>query len=174
MYTIEQPSSLQEDILRSHYSTKPAKTRSIADGQSQHSFSNNSGRYPLSPAFTSNLAASRQGNTINKTLTQFIAIFRISELRQSRQSLAMQSERMSRASHVPPIHGAAHSVTSSTRRSRPRSRSRDHGRPSSRYSTAGSTHTLNNYCDNSDNWTDHDMDIYMARNPTTRNGLVPL
>ncbi|XP_033150799.1 leucine-rich repeat and fibronectin type-III domain-containing protein 3 isoform X2 [Drosophila busckii] len=44
----------------------------------------------------------------------------------------------------------------------------------SRYSTAGSTHTLNNYCDTSDNWTDHDMDIYMARNPTTRNGLVPL
>ncbi|XP_075153597.1 leucine-rich repeat and fibronectin type-III domain-containing protein hattifattener isoform X2 [Haematobia irritans] len=43
-----------------------------------------------------------------------------------------------------------------------------------RYSTAGSTHTLNNYCDTSDNWTDHDMDIYMARNPTTRNGLVPL
>ena len=42
------------------------------------------------------------------------------------------------------------------------------------YSTAGSTHTLNNYCDTSDNWTDHDMDIYMARNATTRNGLVPL
>ncbi|XP_037957059.1 uncharacterized protein LOC119686996 isoform X2 [Teleopsis dalmanni] len=46
------------------------------------------------------------------------------------------------------------------------------GKP--RYSTAGSTHTLNNYCDTSDNWTDHDMEIYMARNPTTRNGLVPL
>lgn len=43
-----------------------------------------------------------------------------------------------------------------------------------RYSQAGSTHTINNYCDTSDNWTDHDMDIYMARNPTTRNGLVPL
>ncbi|XP_049305999.1 leucine-rich repeat and fibronectin type-III domain-containing protein 2 isoform X2 [Bactrocera dorsalis] len=42
------------------------------------------------------------------------------------------------------------------------------------YSQAGSTHTINNYCDTSDNWTDHDMDIYMARNPTTRNGLVPL
>lgn len=63
MYTIEQPSSLQDDMLRSHYSTKPTKTRSIADGQSQNSFSNNSGRYPLSPAFTSNLAASRQGKT---------------------------------------------------------------------------------------------------------------
>lgn len=44
----------------------------------------------------------------------------------------------------------------------------------SRYSLAGSTHTLNNYCDTSDNWTDHDMEIYMARNATTRNGLVPL
>lgn len=43
-----------------------------------------------------------------------------------------------------------------------------------RYSTAGSTHTLNNYCDTSDNWTENDMEIYMARNPTTRNGLVPL
>lgn len=85
----------------------------------------------------------------------------------------MQSDRMSRASHIPAHHHAPHSVQSSTRRSRPRSRSRDH-RTSSRYSTAGSTHTLNNYCDNSDNWTDHDMDIYMARNPTTRNGLVPL
>lgn len=48
--------------------------------------------------------------------------------------------------------------------------------PPHSYSTAGSTHTLNNYCDTSDNWTDHDMDIYMARNPTTRNGggMVPL
>ncbi|XP_045471867.1 leucine-rich repeat and fibronectin type-III domain-containing protein 5 isoform X2 [Harmonia axyridis] len=90
------------------------------------------------------------------------------DLRQSRQSLAMQSDRLSTRL------GPAHSVASSTRRSRPRSRSRDHNRPSSRYSIAGSTHTLNNYCDNSDNWTDHDMEIYMARNPTTRNGLVPL
>ncbi|XP_044750753.1 leucine-rich repeat and fibronectin type III domain-containing protein 1-like protein isoform X2 [Coccinella septempunctata] len=90
------------------------------------------------------------------------------DLRQSRQSLAMQSDRLSTRL------GPAQSVASSTRRSRPRSRSRDHNRPSSRYSIAGSTHTLNNYCDNSDNWTDHDMEIYMARNPTTRNGLVPL
>lgn len=46
---------------------------------------------------------------------------------------------------------------------------------STSYSTAGSTHTLNNYCDTSDNWTDHDMDIYMARNATARNGgMVPL
>lgn len=92
-------------------------------------------------------------------------------MRQSRQSLTMQSDRMS--TRGPSHHGPSHSVASS-RRSRPRSRSRDYNRPGSRYSTAGSTHTLNNYCDNSDNWTDHDMDIYMAGNPTTRNGLVKL
>ncbi|KAK9712738.1 hypothetical protein QE152_g24724 [Popillia japonica] len=97
--------------------------------------------------------------------------FSSKDLRQSRQSLAMHSDRMMKA---PSHHGPPHSVTSSTRRSRPRSRSRDHHRPGSRYSITGSTHTLNNYCDNSDNWTDHDMEIYMARNPTTRNGLVPL
>lgn len=86
----------------------------------------------------------------------------ISELRQSRQSLAV-SERMSRVSYP--------SVATHTRQ-RSRSRSRDHTgtavpRPGSRYSTAGS-----HYGDQ-DNWTDHDMDIYMARN-TTRSGLVPL
>ncbi|XP_066141258.1 uncharacterized protein haf [Euwallacea fornicatus] len=151
MYTVEQPPSLDE--LRSHFNAKN-KARSIADGQSQNSFSNHSGRYLTSNAFPNNLLASRQ------------------DLRLSRQSLAMQSERMS--TRMLSHHGPAQSIASSSRRSRPRSRSRDHQRPSSRYSTAGSTHTLNNYCDNSDNWTDHDMEIYMARNPTTRNGLVPL
>lgn len=91
----------------------------------------------------------------------------IAELRQSRQSLAV-SERMSRVSY-PGTH------THQRPRQRSRSRSRDHTgtalpRPGSRYSTAGS---LNNYGEH-DNWTDHDMDIYMARNPTTRGGLVPL
>ncbi|KAK9712739.1 hypothetical protein QE152_g24724 [Popillia japonica] len=152
MYALDQPSSLQDD-LRSHFSSKGNKARSIADGQSQHSFSNHSGRYMASNVFPNNLLTSRQ------------------DLRQSRQSLAMHSDRMMKA---PSHHGPPHSVTSSTRRSRPRSRSRDHHRPGSRYSITGSTHTLNNYCDNSDNWTDHDMEIYMARNPTTRNGLVPL
>lgn len=50
------------------------------------------------------------------------------ELRQSRQSLAAASERMSRASYAGSIHGGGggpQSVASSTRRSRPRSRSRD-------------------------------------------------
>uniref|UniRef100_A0A182QIT2 LRRCT domain-containing protein n=1 Tax=Anopheles farauti TaxID=69004 RepID=A0A182QIT2_9DIPT len=147
---------------------KVGKARSIADGQSHHSFSNHSQRGYLGSAFPSNLVNSRP------------------ELRQSRQSLAAASERMSRASYAGSIvHGPAHSIASSTRRTRPRSRSRDQlsgahihthqHRPGSRYSTAGSTHTLNNYCDTSDNWTDHDMDIYMARNPTARNGgMVPL
>lgn len=44
------------------------------------------------------------------------------------------------------------------------------------FSQHGSTHNLNNnYCDTSDNWTDHDMDIYMARNSTARNnGMGPI
>ncbi|KAJ8960950.1 hypothetical protein NQ318_020251, partial [Aromia moschata] len=157
MYTVDQPPSLEE--MRSPYGTKGPKARSVADGQSQHSFSNHSGRYLTSNAFPNNLLASRQ------------------DLRQSRQSLAMPTERMSArmGAHLGSAGAPPHSAASSQRRSRPRSRSRDHPhRPGSRYSVAGSTHTLNNYCDNSDNWTDHDMDIYMARNPTTRNGLVPL
>lgn len=82
------------------------------------------------------------------------------------------TDRLSRISY-PATHTHAHQAP----RHRPSSRQRNDAigaRPASRYSTAGSTHTLNNYCDNSDNWTDHDMDIYMARNPTTRNGFVPL
>ena len=98
--------------------------------------------------------------------------FFFTELRQSRQSLAAASDRMSRngfpTTHLPP-HASA-------RRQRPRSRNRNMEqnppRPGSRYSLADSTHTLNNYEES--NWTDHDMDIYMSRNPTTRSGLVPL
>lgn len=62
-------------------------SRSIADGQSQHSFSNNSHRGYLGSAFPTNLVNSRP------------------ELRQSRQSLAAASERMSRASYAGSIHG---------------------------------------------------------------------
>ncbi|XP_043479976.1 vasorin isoform X3 [Leptopilina heterotoma] len=136
-----------------HYTGK--STRSVADGQSQHSFSNNSSRYFGNATLTSNLINTRP------------------ELRQSRQSLAAASDRMSRASfpavnHLPP--------QATSRRQRPRSRNRtleqSHvPRPGSRYSLAESTHTLNNYDENN---YDHDMDIYMARNPTTRGGLVPL
>ncbi|XP_022196682.2 leucine-rich repeat and fibronectin type III domain-containing protein 1-like protein [Nilaparvata lugens] len=168
MYHMERQGSLRAagcmgDEPRTHIphftSKAPVKARSIADGQSQHSFSNNSGRYMANNAFSSGLVNSRP------------------ELRQSRQSLAV-SERLSRISY--PTATAGHQRP----RQRPRSRNHDTGggstlggggRPASRYSTHGSTHTLNNYCgDTSDNWTDHDMDIYMTRNPTTRSGLVPL
>ncbi|XP_050529564.1 uncharacterized protein LOC126899071 [Daktulosphaira vitifoliae] len=141
----------------SNFSSKPPKLRSTADGQSQNSFSNNSMRY-LGNAYTSELVNSRP------------------ELRQSRQSLAV-SERMSHISYP----GSGRTNTSRTKPRRA-SRNRDggsiHNRPPSRYSHSGSQHALNgnNYCggDTSDNWTDHDMDIYTTRNPTTRNGLVPL
>lgn len=135
----------------SHYGGKVQ--RLVADGQSQHSFSNNS-RHFANATLTNNLVNSRP------------------ELRQSRQSLAGTSDRMSRngypGNHLPP-HASA-------RRQRPRSRNRameqnPPPRPGSRYSLAESTQTLN-YDEN--NWTDHDMDIYMSRNPTTRSGLVPL
>ncbi|XP_025405534.1 uncharacterized protein LOC112679828 [Sipha flava] len=138
----------------SNFSSKPPKMRSVADGQSQNSFSNNSMRYlGGNNAYASDLVNSRP------------------ELRQSRQSLAV-SERMSHISYP----GSARTNTS---RNKPRQRSRTRegtqNRPPSRYSHSGSHHNLNNYCgDTSDNWTDHDMDIYMTRNPTARNGLVPL
>uniref|UniRef100_A0A8D8UUS9 Leucine-rich repeats and immunoglobulin-like domains protein 3 n=3 Tax=Cacopsylla melanoneura TaxID=428564 RepID=A0A8D8UUS9_9HEMI len=98
------------------------------------------------------------------------------ELRQSRQSLAAASDRMSRMNYQTGPAGTGttpSNVPTGARRQRTRSRTRDGGssRPGSRYSISGSTHTLNQYCDTSDNWTDHDMDIYMSRNPTARNGM---
>ncbi|XP_013182912.2 leucine-rich repeat and immunoglobulin-like domain-containing nogo receptor-interacting protein 1 [Amyelois transitella] len=124
---------------------RPGRTRSLADGQSQHSYSQ-SGRYGA-PGYPGSLLGSR------------------TDLRQSRQSLGAASERASRLS----LSGAAGGATGGTSGSRRRPRSRS--RPASRYSV-GSIGM--GYCDTSDNWTDHDMDIYMARNPTTRGGLVPL
>ncbi|XP_014362181.2 vasorin isoform X1 [Papilio machaon] len=124
---------------------RPGRARSLADGQSQHSYSQ-SGRYGP-PAYPGSLLGSR------------------ADLRQSRQSLGGTSERASRLS----LSGAAGGATGGTAGSRRRPRSRS--RPASRYSV-GSIGL--GYCDTSDNWTDHDMDIYMARNPTARGGLVPL
>ncbi|XP_026322433.1 leucine-rich repeat transmembrane protein FLRT2 isoform X2 [Hyposmocoma kahamanoa] len=124
---------------------RPGRARSLADGQSQHSYSQ-SGRYGV-PGYPGSLLGSR------------------ADLRQSRQSLGAASERASRLS----LSGAAGGATGGTAGSRRRPRSRS--RPASRYSV-GSLGM--GYCDTSDNWTDHDMDIYMARNPTTRGGLVPL
>ncbi|XP_078041964.1 leucine-rich repeat and fibronectin type-III domain-containing protein hattifattener [Augochlora pura] len=136
-----------------HYSGK-ISARSVVDGQSQHSFTNTSTRYFANNTLSSNLTNTRP------------------ELRQSRQSLAAASDRMSRA-NFSPSHMPSHT---SSRRQRPRSCNRtleqNPPRPGSRYSITDSTHTLNNYEEN--NWTDHDMDIYMARNPTTRGGLMPL
>lgn len=60
---------------------------------------------------------------------------------------------------------------SDRRRQRSKSRDREQQRAGSRMSHAGSTHSLTGY--DTDNWTDHDMDIYMARNPT-KGGLVQL
>lgn len=56
------------DDMRSHvsqFSSKPVKTRSIADGQSQHSFSNHSGRYLTGNAFASGLVNSRPGQKLS-------------------------------------------------------------------------------------------------------------
>ncbi|XP_074097350.1 leucine-rich repeat and fibronectin type-III domain-containing protein hattifattener isoform X2 [Cotesia typhae] len=155
----------RQDEVRSqasHYGGK-ISSRSVADGQSQHSFGNNSSRYFANTALANNLVNTRP------------------ELRQSRQSLAAASDRMSRNGYPGNNNLPPHA---SARRQRPRSRNRtmepSHQqqqqppppRPGSRYSLADSTHTLNNYEES--NWTDHDMDIYMSRNPTTRSGLVPL
>lgn len=59
----------------------------------------------------------------------------------------------------------------SQRSDRRRQRSKSRERAESRLSHAGSSHSLTGY--DTDGWTDHDMDIYVARNPT-RNGLVQL
>ncbi|XP_048483927.1 vasorin [Plutella xylostella] len=127
---------------------RPGRARSLADGQSQHSYSQ-TGRYGP-PGYPGSLLGSR------------------ADLRQSRQSLGAASERASRLSLSGAAGGAggAREGPGGSRR-RPRSRSR----PASRYSV-GSLGL--GYCDTSDNWTDHDMDIYMARNATARGGLVPL
>lgn len=96
------------------------------------------------------------------------------ELRQSRQSLAV-SERMSHISY--PGSGRTNTPRNKPRqRSRTRDGAQNSNRPASRYSHGGSHHNLNSYCggDTSDNWTDHDADVYTARNTTARNGLVPL
>lgn len=75
--------------------------------------------------------------------------------------------------HRPPSTATMLSRGTSQRsdRNRRHSRSKSRERASSRLSHAGSTHSLTGY--DTDGWTDHDMDIYVARNPT-RGGLVQL
>ncbi|CAH4013616.1 unnamed protein product [Pieris brassicae] len=143
--SIPRARSFTEPAVPEPLQGRPGRARSLADGQSQHSYSQ-SARYGP-PGYPGSMLGSR------------------TDLRQSRQSLGAASERASRLS----LSGAAGGATSGTAGSRRRPRSRS--RPASRYSV-GSLGL--GYCDTSDNWTDHDMDIYMARNPTTRGGLVPL
>ncbi|KAK9888463.1 hypothetical protein WA026_000710 [Henosepilachna vigintioctopunctata] len=67
MFSVDQTPSLIPDDMRSHFSNKGNnKPRSIADGQSQHSFSNHSGRYLTANAFPNNLLSSRQGEKSGK------------------------------------------------------------------------------------------------------------
>jgi hypothetical protein len=51
----------------SHFSGKGVKTRSIADGQSQHSFSNHSGRYLSGKSYAAGLVSSRPGKAVSKS-----------------------------------------------------------------------------------------------------------
>lgn len=158
MYNSDQPCSLQDDI-RSHYSNNNNKNnnnnsrRSMADGQSQYSFSTHSNRYPS--GFSSNLTSIRP------------------DLRQSRQSLSLQAERLSRIAQIPQNY----TMIPTAKCARQKTNIHDHHhhhRQNSRYSFNGSTHTLNNnFCEAADNWTDHDIDVYMNRN-SSRGGLVPL
>jgi hypothetical protein len=102
--------------------------RSIADGQSHHSFSNQSHRGYLNSGFPTNLVSSRPGRSSqqNEHFDYFSNRLHCEpELRQSRTSLAAASERMSRASYAGSFHGGPQSIASSTRRARPRSRSRE-------------------------------------------------
>ena len=100
--------------------------RSIADGQSHYSFSNQSHRGYLNSGFPSHLVSSRPGKVkFNIEVSKKKKLSIQTELRQSRTSLAAASERLSRASYTGSFHGGPQSVASSTRRARPRSRSRD-------------------------------------------------
>ncbi|XP_071537881.1 uncharacterized protein haf isoform X5 [Panulirus ornatus] len=157
------------DDVRSHISHASSKhiprPRSMADGQSQRSYSALSAahlRHP--PTFNAGLGLSRQ------------------DLSMSRQSLA--TSQLSAAGFGPMavnpnafgIVGPGSTVgrlsrNMSQRSDRRRQRSKSRERAESRLSHAGSTHSLTGY--DTDGWTDHDMDIYVARNPT-RGGLVQL
>ncbi|XP_076028865.1 leucine-rich repeat and fibronectin type-III domain-containing protein hattifattener isoform X2 [Oratosquilla oratoria] len=147
------------DDARSHISHASSKhiprPRSMADGQSQRSYSALSGRHMgYAPSFNSGLSLSRP------------------DLRLSRQSLTA-SQYPGQASFGIPAMAANPSIARvpSQRSERRRHRSKSRERSSSRMSRAGSTNSLTGY--DTDGWTDHDMDIYMARNPT-RGGLVQL
>ncbi|KAK7050068.1 hypothetical protein SK128_028179, partial [Halocaridina rubra] len=145
----------------SHLSTKHLpRPRSMADGQSQRSYSALSAAHLRhAPSFNTGLGLSRQ------------------DLSMSRQSLAasqFSGADFSTGMAVNPNAfgtSAGLSRMASQRSDRRRQRSKSRERTSSRLSHAGSSHSLTGY--DTDGWTDHDMDIYVARNPT-RGGLVQL
>lgn len=155
------------DDARSHISHASSKhiprPRSMADGQSQRSYSALSAAHLRhTPAFNPGLGLSRQ------------------DLSLSRQSLAasqFSAGGFGTGMAVNPnafgmgAASAGLSRAASQRSDRRRQRSKSRDRAGSRLSHAGSTHSLTGY--DTDNWTDHDMDIYVARNPT-RGGLVQL
>nr|XP_053627717.1 uncharacterized protein LOC128685244 [Cherax quadricarinatus] len=105
------------------------------------------------------------------------------DLSMSRQSLAAPQFGVGRLGSLPvnPSDygmGASNSTTTgrftratSYRNDRRRQRSKSRERTTSRHSHEGSSHSLTGY--DTDGCTDHDMDIYIARNPT-RGGLVQL
>ncbi|XP_042869225.1 uncharacterized protein LOC122251378 [Penaeus japonicus] len=155
------------DDARSHISHASSKhiprPRTMADGQSQRSYSALSAAHLRhTPAFNPGLGLSRQ------------------DLSLSRQSLAasqFSAGGFGTGMAVNPnafgmgAASAGLSRAASQRSDRRRQRSKSRDRAGSRLSHAGSTHSLTGY--DTDNWTDHDMDIYVARNPT-RGGLVQL
>ncbi|KAL7636493.1 UNVERIFIED_CONTAM: hypothetical protein RMT77_013268 [Armadillidium vulgare] len=152
---------MDKDDARSHASQMSSKSRprSLADGQSQRSFSGMSGVHLPSAAHVAAHAA------------QFASPLSLSrpDLRLSRQSLAHPQFG---AGYPHFSNGGLISRATSQRSERRRSsRSKSRERTNSRLSHAGSSHSLTGY--DTDGWTDHDMDIYMARNPT-RGGLVQL
>ncbi|KAF2366624.1 Leucine-rich repeat [Trinorchestia longiramus] len=157
------------DEVQSHLSAASLRphSRALADGQSARGYAGLSAAH-IGPQLAS-LSLSRP------------------DLRMSRQSLAnnqllgynnmgpgmmtMNSlTGMNTLSNMGRMPSASHlSRAASTRSRHARSKSRE--RASSRMSHAGSSHSLTGY--DTDGWTDHDMDIYVARNPT-RGGLVQL
>ncbi|XP_069178132.1 leucine-rich repeat-containing protein let-4 isoform X1 [Procambarus clarkii] len=154
------------DDARSHISHASSKhlprPRSMADGQSQRSYSALSAAHLRHPPPVMGL--SRQ------------------DLNMSRQSLvasqfsaggfgpmAVNPNAFGMGGPGSTMGGLSRATSQRSDRRRQRSKSRE--RAGSRLSHAGSNHSLTGY--DTDGWTDHDMDIYVARNPT-RGGLVQL
>ncbi|KAK4312283.1 hypothetical protein Pmani_016264 [Petrolisthes manimaculis] len=162
------------DDARSHISHISSKhiprPRSMADGQSQRSYSALSSAHLRHPAsLAGGLGLSRHDLSMSRQslATSHLAGFGPMAVNPNAFGLAAGIH------HRPPSTTTMLSRATSQRsdRNRRHSRSKSRERASSRLSHAGSTHSLTGY--DTDGWTDHDMDIYVARNPT-RGGLVQL